>query len=131
MDLVGGQSTSGSLVVVSEEVITKRKNAAASGSAGSGRAILHLAVLHPVCKGLGTIELRSLTKLVHALFARCLVIGRVHLQVVLRLTTTAVRGVESAVASVKDVHFGIRKLRIQVAIDLSVLLTNELGPIQR
>jgi hypothetical protein len=57
------------------------------------------------------------------------VLLRVHTQVVLGKASGAVRLVEGAVTTVKDVDFGIGKLWVAEGIDLAVLVAYKLGPI--
>lgn len=122
------------LVDLREKVVigtAESEDPTASRPTRCSRAVLDLGVLHPVSKGLCTVELGTLTKLVHPSFARRLVFRCVHLRIVLRLAPTPERCIEGTVAAIQNVDLGIGEMRVAVAVESPVLLSNKLCPTVR
>lgn len=103
----------------------------------SAWAVLHLGVARRLAEGIrpSSAQLGSLFDFMHAAFASKLIVSRVHLYIVLRETPGRVDFEEGAVATIKDVHLGIRQfwvLRCVVsAISLADVLSHERSTLLR
>lgn len=75
-----------------------------------------------------TVELRALSELVQAAFARLLVLLSVHAKIVLWEASSRIRVVEGAVATVKDVDLGVVQRRIAMRVLFAILRAHKLSP---
>ena len=80
-------------------------------------------------KGLSTHQLLALSvfDLAHASLAGNDMLFRIHLNIVLRFAASTVVFEERAVATIEDIHLGVRECGISLDIDSSILVSDELG----
>ena len=84
--------------------------------------------MRPEGKGLGPEELGALLHFAQSSFTCLLVLFSTHLNIIWRVATAAMFGIEGTIASIKNIHFRIVKLRILINIDCTIFMTNEFGP---